>query len=163
MSEWNASEREALEEEKLASVSQLLFRCARLLNERAIANMREITGKPLRAAHTSLFPHIDLKGTRATTLAERLGVSKQAISPLIDELESWGFLERIRDPSDGRAKLVRFSTAPGFTLLDGVRGLRAVDAQMQEVLGEGQMEAFHDALLRLNAWLDDAEDVTTRR
>lgn len=153
MSTWSASERETLEEAKLASVSQLLFRCARLLNERALEGVREHTGRPLRAAHTALFPHIELEGTRATHLAERLGVSKQAIGPLIDELESWGFLERVPDPSDGRAKLVRFSRAPGHSLLDGIEGLGLVDAQMREVLGGESFEGLHEVLKELNAWL----------
>ena len=155
MTEWSEDERAALEEAKLASVSQLLFRCARLLNDRALMGLRAQSGKPIRAAHTTLFPHIDLDGTRATVLAERLGVSKQAIGPLIDELEAWGFLERVPDPSDGRAKLVRFASAPGHTLLDGVRGLGEVDAQMRALIGESGFEELHQTLLTLNAWLSE--------
>lgn len=153
MTGWSEDERATLEEAKLASVSQLLFRCARLLNERALVGLRAQSGKPVRAAHTTLFPHIDLEGTRATVLAERLGVTKQAIGPLIDELEAWGFLERVPDPSDGRAKLVRFARAPGHTLLDGIKGLDEVDAQMRDVVGESEFEDLHRTLLTLNAWL----------
>jgi hypothetical protein len=48
-------------------------------------------GRPrLRRSHTSLLPHIDLGGTRVTDLAERLGVSKQAASQLVDDLEAIG-------------------------------------------------------------------------
>ena len=63
----------------------------------------------IRPAHTALFPHIDLSGTRQTALARRMGVSKQAVGQLVSELEQMGALERVPDPSDGRARLVRFA------------------------------------------------------
>ena len=44
----------------------------------------------LRPAHTKLFPHIDFAGTRISTVAERLGVTKQAVSQLCGELAELG-------------------------------------------------------------------------
>ena len=65
--------REALESEKRASVAQLLFKCARLVNERALERVRERRGIAIRAAHTTLFPHIDVtRGSRLTDLAQAL-------------------------------------------------------------------------------------------
>ena len=58
---------------------QLLFKAARLVNERAIGEVRRRTKQPLRVGHTTLFPHVDVDGTRLTDLAARLGVSKQAV------------------------------------------------------------------------------------
>ena len=51
------------------------------------------------------------RGARPTELG-RLGASKQAINPLINDLERWGYLERRRDPSDQRGRLL-FLTARG--------------------------------------------------
>src|SRR5687767_2166502 len=101
----------ALERKKRQSVGQLLFKCARLLNERAIARVNRQVGQPvLRASHTNLFPHIDFEGVRLTELAQRLGVTKQAVGQVVAELEELGVVEVRPDPSDGRAKLVRFTT-----------------------------------------------------
>ena len=67
-----------------------LFKAARLINEDAIARVRERTGEPVRVAHTALLPHVDLEGTRLTELARRMGVTKQAVGQLVDELEQMG-------------------------------------------------------------------------
>src|SRR5215510_8733281 len=101
--------RQKLEAEKSKRTAQLLLKAARLVNERAIARVRERTGRPVRVAHTTLLPHVDLEGTRLTVLAKRLGVTKQAAGQLVDELEQFGMLERVADPADARAKLVKFS------------------------------------------------------
>src|SRR5438270_11986341 len=99
-----------LQSRKQASVGQLLFKAARLFNERAMARVQ--TRVPAaRLAHTSLLPHIDLDGTRQTEIARRAGVSKQAVGQLVDELVAVGMLARAPDPDDGRAHLVRFTDA----------------------------------------------------
>jgi DNA-binding MarR family transcriptional regulator len=148
-------ERDALEATKRASVGHLLFRCARLLNERALARVRARTGKPIRAAHTSLFPHIDLQGTRLTEIARRMGVSKQAVGQLVAELEEMGGVERIPDPEDGRAKLIRFTRARGrSSLLEGLELLAEVEAELEAELGTRTMTDLRRTLLRLLSLLE---------
>src|SRR5687768_11505289 len=63
----------------------------------------------IRFAHGSVFRHIDLEGSRLTTLAERSGLTKQAMGELVGELESHGYLERIADEADRRAKIIRLT------------------------------------------------------
>jgi DNA-binding MarR family transcriptional regulator len=135
---------------KSASVAQLLFKAARLLNERAVARLEPVPGAPrLRPAHTSLFPHIDLGGTRLTELARRLGISKQAVAQLVDELEQMGAIERIPDPEDGRAKLIRFSRTAGRSLLDGMKHLQTIEAELARELGPARMHALQEGLSAL--------------
>jgi DNA-binding MarR family transcriptional regulator len=144
-----------LEQPKAESVAQLLFKCARLLNEQALARVELPDGAPrLRPAHTSLFPHIDLAGTRLTELAKRMGISKQAVGQLVDELEQLGVIERIADPEDGRAKLIRFRKKPGKSLLDGLAHLRRFESELGEEIGPERMAALHDALTALLAVLE---------
>lgn len=139
-----------VERAKAESVAQLLFKCARLVNERALASLETAPGAPrIRPAHTSVFPHLDHEGTRLTELAKRMGISKQAVGQLVDELEQMGAVERIPDPADGRAKLIRFSRAPGRSLLDGLRHLREVEAELAAAIGVERMHALHDALAAL--------------
>jgi DNA-binding MarR family transcriptional regulator len=142
---------ERLEREKAQRTLQLLFKAARLYNERAIARVRARTGKPVRVAHTALFPHLDLDGTRLTDLAARLGVTKQAAGQLVDELEAMGMLERVSDPTDARAKLVRFSRRGQRGLLDGLAVLKELEDELRGVIGEPRMRALHDALARIVA------------
>lgn len=150
-------DRDALEAVKRASWAQLLMKCARLVNERAIAQLpTPADGPRLRAAHTTLFPHIDLEGTRLTELARRVGVSKQAVGQLVDELEASGVLERRPDPADRRAKLIKFSESAGRTLLDGMAKLRETEAELSAVIGQRRADDLYDALLALHDALVDA-------
>src|SRR5262245_25267303 len=83
--------RSELEAVKSASTLQLLFKASRLLDEEAVRRVGTRHGSPkLRRSHTALMPHIDLDGTRMSDLAERLGVTKQAVSQLVDDLEALG-------------------------------------------------------------------------
>lgn len=147
-----------LDAEKARSTVQLLFKAARLLNERAIARMRERSGVPFRSAHTTLLPHIDLEGTRLTVLAERLGVSKQAAGQLVDELEAMGVLERAPDPHDARAKLVRFSKRGQAGLLEGLAVLNEVGEEVRRLVGPSRMNAMHEALTAIVGQAEDAEE-----
>ncbi|MBX3232259.1 MAG: MarR family transcriptional regulator [Labilithrix sp.] len=138
-----------LEEEKARSTVQLLFKAARLLNERAIATLRERTKQPIRTAHTAVLPHIDLEGTRLTDLAAKLGVTKQAAGQLVDELVALGQLERIPDPADARAKLIRFSKRGRAGLLEGLATLQALEADLTTLIGAPAMKTLHDALAKI--------------
>ena len=141
----------AIEAAKAASAVQLLFRCARLLDEHSLARLRAETGLPIRPAHTRLFPHIALEGTRPTEIARRVGVSKQAVGVLIADLEQMGVVERVSDPNDRRARLVRFvsSRAGTHVLLDGLRMLGRVEAELASALGTQRWKELHAILTDL--------------
>jgi DNA-binding MarR family transcriptional regulator len=92
------------------TLTQRLLKAARIYNEQSIAIMREKYKVPeLKTSHTILLPHIDFEGTRQTTIAKRMGISKQAVGQLIDEMVEMGSLKLEPDPADGRAKLVKFN------------------------------------------------------
>lgn len=61
----------------------------------------------MRAGHAQVFEHLDPAGTRLTTLAERAQMTHQAMGELVAELVEIGYVERIPDPVDGRARLIR--------------------------------------------------------
>ena len=69
----------------------------------------------LTPAFTSIIAILDPAGNRATVLAQRAGVSKQAMSQLIRLLIARGYVEQVADPSDTRAKVIR-STKRGTAL-----------------------------------------------
>jgi DNA-binding MarR family transcriptional regulator len=141
---------EALDRVKRASVGQLLLKGARLLDERALARVnRQGPRITLRPAHTSLFPHIDQEGTRLTELARRLGVTKQAAGQLVSDLEELGVLERVDDPADGRAKLVRFTETGLRALHHGLSVLRIIEQELERRLGKTRMRQLQEALLEV--------------
>lgn len=146
--------RDKLEAEKARRTVQLLFKAARLLNERAIERIRLRTDAPVRVTHTTVLPHVDLEGTRLTELARRLGVTKQAAGQLVDELEEMGFLERVADPKDARAKLVRYSKKGQAAMLEGLQVLGELEAEMRDVVGEAKMRTLHEALASVIASIE---------
>lgn len=63
----------------------------------------------IRTAHNVVFQHLRPEGSRVTEIAERARLTKQAAQYLVDHLEGGGYLERVLDPEDGRAKLLRLT------------------------------------------------------
>ena len=68
------------------------------------------------AAHIHITRHLSPSGSRLTDLAERAGMTKQAMGALVNQCEAWGMVSRAPDPADGRAQQVRF-TATGLAWL----------------------------------------------
>ncbi len=149
-------DQETFEQKKRSSLLQVLFKAARLANEAALRRIRERTGEYwIRPVHTTLFPHIPFDGIRLTALAEKMGVTKQAVQRLVDELESGGFLERVPDPDDGRAKLIRWSARGGEGLDEGVDFLLAFERELADVLGKESLVDAHATLSRLVDYLEE--------
>jgi hypothetical protein len=66
----------------------------------------------LAAAHWHISRHLPPEGARLTALAQRAGMSKQAMGALVNQCEAWGMVQREPDPHDARARRVCF-TATG--------------------------------------------------
>jgi DNA-binding MarR family transcriptional regulator len=154
-----------LDAAKQASVGQLLLKCARLLDERAVARVNREAGAPqprLRPAHTRLLPHIDVEGTRLTELARRLGVTKQAVGQLVDDLVGQGVLDLAPDPADKRARLVRFTPKGMAAIAQGLGVLRQLESELSRQVGAQRMRALHETLSELLVALEQLDrDVPT--
>lgn len=145
-----AAFKKQLDTVKRSNFGQVLMKCARLYNEQAIELLRQRTGvEGIRLAHTHLFPHLDLEGTRLTHIAERMKMSKQAITPWIRELEALGIIERVPDPTDGRAKLIRFSQKGQQALLLGLDVLDSLRKDIEHELGSSIVSRLQGDLLHL--------------
>ncbi len=82
------------------------------------------------AAIVHVTRHLDLQGSRLTDLALCAGMSKQAMTTLVDECEAWGLVQRETDTRDARAKIVRFTP----TGLQWLAAFEAAVTQAQEEL-----------------------------
>ncbi len=147
--------RHSLNDAKADNVLERLFRCARLLNDEGTRRVAEQTDAPvLRAAHMNLMPHIDLEGTRLTVLAQRLGVTKQAASQLVVDLEKIGVLQREPDPDDGRAKRVVFTDQGRNGLLEGLAILRGLEAELRAEIGDSDIDHLNQVLVKILAFIN---------
>jgi DNA-binding MarR family transcriptional regulator len=75
--------------------------------EQCILDAAVAAGYPITLAQARLFQRVDHRGSRLTQLAASAQVTKQAAGFLVDQLDEGGYVERVRDPRDGRARLVR--------------------------------------------------------
>jgi DNA-binding MarR family transcriptional regulator len=122
----------------------------RTMNEELIGMLAARGHPEVRYAHGSVFQFLDDAGTRVSVLAERAQVTKQAMAQLVAHLEEHGYVERVPDPGDRRAKLVR-TTARGRDVFSVVREFLAeVDARLAARLGEAKVRRLRALLQELN-------------
>ncbi len=109
----------------------------------------------VRATHSPVVQPLSLrpKGMWASELAANARMTKPSIGYLIEYLEQRGYVERVPDPSDGRAQLVRL-TPRGWEMAKTMRRLvRQVEAQWAELIGTEQVEELRHCLQALVAAL----------
>jgi DNA-binding MarR family transcriptional regulator len=64
----------------------------------------------LNAAHVGLWRFPGLEGVRPSQLADRVGITKQSVNDLLVHLEGHGYLLRLPDSADGRARVIRLTS-----------------------------------------------------
>src|SRR5512142_1126335 len=103
----------------------------------------------LRPAHTPVFQYLLPDGDRVVDLAARAQTTKQAMGYLVDYLEKTGYVERIPDPNDGRAQIVR-RTAKGKKVNRIAREtVEKIQNEWAQVIGAERMSALLSTLREL--------------
>lgn len=142
-------------EEKEDSFAPALAAAGRALTATMMAEVARLGFSDVTPAFSSLMPLLDATGARPTTLAQRAGITKQAISQLVRELEVRGYVEQVPDTTDTRAKIVRL-TKRGVALHAASAKVRL---EMQSValakLGELRVSRLQRDLVDLAAALEE--------
>ena len=137
--------------ERPENLAILLREPLRALNEELIDRLAEHGHAEVRLPHGNVFQYLDDDGSRVGVLAERAHMTKQAMAQLVAHLEAHGYVERVPDPADRRAKLVR-TTARGRDVYGIVRAFVAdVDARLDREVGAAKMRRLRALLEDLNA------------
>jgi DNA-binding MarR family transcriptional regulator len=79
------------------------------LEGRLLEGLREAGVEGLRPTHNAVLRFLDEDGTRASELARRSGLTRQALTQIVDDLEKLGYVTRRSDADDRRAKLVVYT------------------------------------------------------
>lgn len=93
----------------------------------------------IRYRHGSVFRFIEAEGSRLTTLAERAGLTKQAIGEVVGELERLGYVERAADPHDRRAKVIRLTERGVEGQVAAARVLEEIEQRWARHLGQDRI------------------------
>lgn len=136
------------------NVGVLLFVAHRALEERALAAVRGAGATDLTPAQARLLQRVDPGGTRLGELAARALVTKQSAGFLVDQLQRAGYVERVPDPADGRARLVRLLPRAARLVPVGQAAVEEALAEWEEHLGTAAMGHLVDALARLREVTD---------
>jgi DNA-binding MarR family transcriptional regulator len=101
----------------------------------------------LRFADGFVFQHLVGGAITIGALAERLGVTQQAASKSVADLERRGYVRRMPDPDDARARLVGL-TPRGKAAIEAARRHRAtLAAELENRLGARRVDAARRLLL----------------
>jgi DNA-binding MarR family transcriptional regulator len=142
-------------EGKEDSFAPVLAAASRALTATMMAKVAGCGFNGMTPAFASLMPLLDATGARPTTLAQRAGITKQAISQLVRELEARGYVEQVPDSTDTRAKIVRL-TKRGVALHAASAEVRL---EMQSValakLGKSRVSRLRRDLIELAAALEE--------
>jgi DNA-binding MarR family transcriptional regulator len=100
----------------------------------------------IRPAHSVVFAHVDTEGIRLGELAERAQLTKQLVNYLVSAIEECGYVERVPDPLDGRAKLVRL-TEKGRLAGEVAGGIfQSIEREWSEAIGETRVHELRKTL-----------------
>jgi len=100
----------------------------------------------LNAAHLGLWRYPGLDGLRPSQLADQRGITKQSVNDLLGHLERHGYLVRVPDSADGRARVIRL-TAKGRRLEQTIYAeAGAAQLRIAEILGPRRFAQLHDSL-----------------
>ena len=129
-------------------IGALLRVPAQAIQRRIISELNASGFDDLRVPHMAVLQFPGPDGVRPGMLAERAGMSKQAMNQLLKSLESLGYLIRSDAPDEGRARIVRFTKrgrAVYATMIDILQGIERDwstqlgakrFAELKELLGE---------------------------
>ena len=128
----------------------LLQDVQRQMQDELHARLRAQGWPEVRPSHGCVFGGMRPEGVRLTDLAERSRITKQSVGEIVTDLEELGWVERIPDPADRRAKLVRL-TAQGQEVQGAARATFAeIEAEWAARIGKKKVAALRAALEELS-------------
>src|SRR3954467_3855335 len=139
-----------------ASIASRDMLIGALLREPAQATRRRLIGElnaagfdDLRLPHMAVLQFPGPDGVRPGLLAERAGISKQAMNQLLKSLEGLGYLARSNAPAEGRGRVVHL-TPRGRAAYSRIHEiLRDIEREWSTELGPTQFTQLKELLLRV--------------
>lgn len=131
-------------------IGALLRVPAQAIHRRIINELNAAGFEQLSVPHMAVLQFPGPDGARPGTLAERAGISKQAMNQLLRSLEGLGYIVRSDAPDEGRARIVRF-TKRGRAAYSKVHDiLRDIEREWSAELGAARFAQLKELLFR--AW-----------
>ncbi|MEU8181969.1 MarR family transcriptional regulator [Micromonospora sp. NPDC049044] len=132
-----------------AELTFLLGMAFQLVHGEFVLRMNDLGYHELRPVHGMLFQSLGLQGATSTELAEKLGVTKQAIGQIVDFLAERGYVTRKPHPQGGRRRLIVMTDKAMTHLAIAGRTLHELESQIAHQLGPDRLAMLQTQLARL--------------
>jgi DNA-binding MarR family transcriptional regulator len=130
-------------------IGALLRVPAQAIHRRLVKELNAAGFDELRMPHLAVLQFPGPDGVRPATLAERAGISKQAMNQLLGSLEGFGYIVRSDAPDEGRMRIVRF-TRRGRAAYAKIHDiLREIEHEWRAELGPGHVAQLKELLRRV--------------
>ncbi|WP_406473296.1 MarR family winged helix-turn-helix transcriptional regulator [Streptomyces sp. NBC_01615] len=132
----------------------LLFIPYRALENRVFAALAEAGFDDFTPAQARVLQRVGPNGTRLTDLAEQAQVTKQTAGFLVDQLEKAGYVRRMPDPTDKRARLVCLAERARAAQPVAAAVIAEIEKEWEAHLGKRRMTQLRQALTMLREITD---------
>lgn len=135
------------------TLARVLRELSRDFDRKVTRRLRERGHRDVSLSHQVVFANIGLGRTRVTELAERAQITQQAMGKTLRELENLGYVERIVDEADRRARAIHLTPRGTQLVEDTVAATEEVKREYAGKIGArelGELEArLREAAVRL--------------
>lgn len=123
-----------------SGLPRLLLQVRRGFLSRVKADMQQRDGFPFNSLTGSALPFIDVGGTRLTELSKKMGISKQATSKTVRELEGLGLVVQSKVEGDQRKNMIEF-TPEGISYMKKLHAsIKKAEIELAHQIGEAEFE-----------------------
>jgi len=130
-------------------IGALLRVPAEAIQRRIIKQLNDVGFDGIIMPHMAVFRFPGPDGVRPGVLAERAGMSKQAMNRLLGSLEDLGYLVRSDAPDEGRARLVRFTKRGRAAYAKAIEILHDIEREWKAELGPKDFAKLKELLFRV--------------
>lgn len=134
-------------------IGALLRVPAQAIHRRIIAGLHHAGFRDLRLPHMGVLQYPGPDGFRPIELADRAGMSKQAMNQLLHSLEQLGYLSRRDVKEDRRARVVQFTSRGRAAWAKIHEILAGLEAEWRTTLGEKDFRQLKSLLCKV--WASD--------
>jgi len=134
-------------------IGALLRLPAQAIHRRIVAELNGAGFRDLRLPHMAVLQYPGPDGCRPGELAERAGMSKQAMNRLLQSLERLGYIRRRDSQESGRARIVHFTRRGSAAWARIHEVLIQIETEWRATLGERDFERLKRLLC--DVWESD--------
>lgn len=128
-------------------IARLCLEASRALSSELADELTERGYQDVRPAYAAVFMHIDRRsGSRLTELARRSRMSKQGMMQIVDEMEQRGYVRRVPDPDDARAKIVRLTAHGRRYVAEARHVVSVIEGRIRREVGYRQFSTLRRGL-----------------